>query len=383
MPSSPTALLARHFQAAGAPNEAELTSLRHALSVVPDPRSRRGVRYPFTDVLLVFVAAVLAGARSLTMIAEWAARAHRDQHLFRRGSTPSLSTLHRIVSMTDPVVLDSAVAAWTAGRTAANGGGLRAIAVDGKEVRGAKRAGGERVFLMAALEHHSSAVLAQEAIDAKTNEIPHLPVLLDRLPDLDGRVITADALHTLATQAERIVARGGHYVFTVKANQPRLRDRIAAQGWSRRKTGHMVHEKAHGRTSSWEVTTAPAQAWIDFPHAAQTIRIVRGRAEHGTGQKTGEQVFAITSLPARTAGAKELAELVRGHWGIENRLHWVRDTAYLEDKSQVRTGHGAHVMASLRNLALNVLRLAGHTNITATLRALDHEPETIRRLTGL
>jgi len=383
MPSSPTGLLSRYFEHDREVSGLELPSLRQALSAIPDPRAMRGVRYPFTDLLLVFVAAVLSGARSLTMITEWAARAHRDRALFGYGRAPSLATIHRIAVLVDPVALDAAVAGWTTARTTMPDTALPAVAVDGKEVRGSKHANGERVFLMAALDHDTSIVLAQEAIGVKTNEIPHLPVLLDRLGNLEGKVITADALHTLAVQAKAIVARGGHYVFTVKANQRALRDRIASQGWSHRTPGYRAREKAHGRTSTWEAAVQPAQDWIKFPHACQTMRIIRGRAEHETGQKTGEQVYVITSLPPELAGAKELANLIRGHWGIENRLHWVRDTSYREDASQVRTGNAAHVMASLRNLAINILRLAGHTNISATLRALDHEPETVRQLTGL
>lgn len=381
MPSSPLDLLERHLETTAEPGTEELTSLRQALSAVPDPRARRGVRYPFTDLLLVFVAAVLCGAKSLTMITEWAARAHRTRPLFDSGRVPSLTTIHRLIATIDPVALDTAIGLWISTRTPNTG--LRAIAVDGKEVRGAKKASGQKIFLMAALDHHAGTVLAQEAIDMKTNEIPHLPMLLDRLGDLDGTVITADALHTQTRQAQAITARGGHYVFTVKANQPRLRDRIASQGWSKRQPGYQRREKAHGRTSTWSVTTQPSQDWIGFPHAVQTARIIRSRAEHGSGEKTAEQVFVITSLPPEVAGPAELAELIRGHWGIENRLHWVRDTAYGEDASQVRTGRGAHVMATLRNLAVSTLRIAGCTNITAALRSLDHDPETVRRLTGL
>ena len=297
------------------------------------------------------------------MIREWADRTHRDRLLFGCGRAPSLAMIHRIALLVDPVGLDTAVAAWTTARTRTSDTPLPAIAIDGKEVRGSKHANGDRVFLMAALDQADGTVLAQEAIGVKTNEIPHLPLLLDRLGSLDGKVVTIDALHTLGVQAKAIIARGGHYVFTVKANQHALRERRASQGWSRRTPGYQAREKAHGRTSTREAAVQPAQAWIGFPHAAQTMRIIRGRNEHGTENKTGELAYVITSLPPKLAGATELAELIRGHWGIENRLHWVRDTAYREDASQVRTGHAAHVMASLR--------------------ALDHEPETVRQLTGL
>lgn len=221
----------------------------------------------------------------------------------------------------------------------------------------------------------------------KTNEIPHLPALLDKLDPtgngLDGLVITADALHTLPQQAHAITSRGGHYLFTVKANAKTLRSQIASANWAPNQPQYRTSEKAHGRTSTWEVTTLNAPARIDFPDSRQILRIQRGRAEHHTGQDTGEIVYAITSLPPEMADAAALAGLLRGHWGIENRLHWVRDTAYNEDASQVRAGHGAHVMASLRNLAISILRLAGHTNITAALRHYGRDPQRATKLTGL
>lgn len=126
-----------------------------------------------------------------------------------------------------------------------------------------------------------------------------------------------------------------------------------------------------------------APARICFPAARQIVRLQRGRAEHDTGETTGEIVYAITSLPAGKATPAELAMLLRGHWGIENRLHWVRDTAYTEDVSQIRTGTAPHVMASLRNLAISIHRLAGHTNITAALRHYGRDPQRAAELTGL
>lgn len=225
---------------------------------------------------------MLCGAKSLTTITEWAARAHRERRLFETGRVPSLATIHRLIAAIDPVALNTAIGVWISARTPNTG--LGAIAVDGKKVRGAKKASGQKIFLMAALDHHAGTVLAQEAIDMKSNENPHPPMLLDRLRDLDGTVITAVALHSQTRQAQAITARGGHYVFTVKANQPRLRDRIASQGWSKRCPGYRRREKAHGRTSTSSVTTQPARDWIGFPHAVQTARIIRTCAAHGSGE---------------------------------------------------------------------------------------------------
>ncbi|WP_413542036.1 transposase [Arthrobacter sp. VKM Ac-2550] len=120
-----------------------------------------------------------------------------------------------------------------------------------------------------------------------------------------------------------------------------------------------------------------------FPARGQTVRLTRDRHDHATGEKTREHVFVITSLLPGQATAADIAGYVRGRWGIENRLHWVRDTAYGEDASQIRTGNGAHVMASLRNLAISIHRLAGATNITAALRTAMRDPKIARKLTGL
>ncbi len=109
-------------------------------------------------------------------------------------------------------------------------------------------------------------------------------------------------------------------------------------------------------------------AGLAFPHAAQAIRIIRRRRPLNGTKWSTETVYAITSLTATQARPAELAAIIRGHWLIEDRLHWVRDMGWDEDRSQVRTGNGPRVMASLRNLAITVLRLTGQTSIAAALR---------------
>lgn len=390
MSLSPIAFQTRHRATIDDFHDAELPSLCEVLATVPDPRARRGVRYGFVQVLAVVVAAVMSGSATLTMIAEWAADAYDRNLLPAWRRAPSVATIHRIMAAVDAEVLDTVVSQWLTTRQAhqaahdPDDAGLVAIAVDGKEVRGAKHGDGTKTMLMAALDHHYGTVVGQEAVDAKTNEIPHLPHLLDQLGPLDGVVVTADALHTLAQQAEAIVARGGHYVFTVKTNARSLYQAINDVGWSKRTPQYHHTEKAHGRICSWTLTVAPAFARIGFPHAAQVMRLHRTRRELSHhGEATGEIVYAITSLPAELATAAQLAKLLRGHWAIENRLHWIRDTAYDEDTSQVRTGNAARAMAVFRNLAISILRLAGHTNLTATLRAYNRHPDLALELTGL
>lgn len=357
----------------------DFDGLRAVLAAAPDPRAKRGRRYGFAELLSIFVTAVLSGARSLTMIAEWAVRQGQARP-FPSGRAPSLATIHRVAVTADPAWLDQQLGAWMRAQRHVSG---RVVAVDGKEARGAKHADGQRVFLMACFDHATGTVIEQDLVGEKTNEIPHFPILLGRLGDLDGVIVTADALHTQAGHASWLAAHGAHYVFTVKDNQPGLRGRIMQQNWAQHEPTYAVTEKKHGRITRWEATCLPAPARIGFPNAAQTMRLTRDRTNPRTGESTREHVFVITSLPPGQASAAQVAGYVRGHWGIENRLHWVRDTAYREDHSQVRTGNAAHLMATIRNLAISLHRLAGATNIAAALRDAATHPETLRTITRL
>ncbi len=368
--------------ASAVPGLGGFDTLREALAAVPDPRARRGVRYAFAELLGIVVAAVFSGARTLTMIAEWAEDAAAARAL-PSGRKPSVATIHRVTASCDPVALDRVVTAWTREHAAGAPTARRVVAVDGKECRGAKNGAGTRVFLMAALDHATGTVIGQEAVGDKTNEIPHFQALIRQLGDLNNTVITADALHTQHAHAIWLTGHGAHYVFTVKNNQRTLRDRIATQNWATLPATYTHHQKAHGRTTTWQATSQPAQHWIGFPHAAQTMRLTRDRHDHRTGEHTREHVFVITSLPPGQANPADLAGYVRGHWGIENRLHWVRDVTYDEDRSQVRTGNAAHVMATLRNLAISIHRLTGATNIAKATRTAMRNPEIGRHITGL
>jgi hypothetical protein len=136
---------------------------------------------------------------------------------------------------------------------------------------------------------------------------------------------------------------------------------------------------AHGRDEIRRVKTATVTCGLDFPHAAQAVQIVRRRRIVTTGKVTLERVYAVTDLTAEQAGAPEIAHHVREHWGIENRIHHVRDTAFAEDASRVRTGAAPRAMAALRNLAIGALRLTGCDNIAAGLRR--HGRDASRSLT--
>jgi predicted transposase YbfD/YdcC len=354
---------------------AEQPGLLAVLAGVADPRHRRGVRHRLAAILGLAVCAVLAGARSFTAIAEWAADADPEtlRVLGASGAAPSESTFRRTLQRLDADAFDELAGSWASQRTMPGPGGRRVIAVDGKTLRGSASGGEPGEHLLAALDHAHGAVLGQVEVGAKTNEIPMFPVLLDRM-DLTSAIITADAMHAQRSHATYLAGRGAHYLFTVKRNQPGLHAQFAALPWGQVPVAHQVRERGHGRTERRTLKVTAVAAGLAFPHAAQAIQIVR-RRKLGRKKWSTETCYAITSLTATQASPAELAAIIRGHWMIEDRLHWVRDMDFDEDRSQVRTASGPRVMASLRNLVLTILRLTGTTSIAAALRHHARRPD--------
>ena len=348
--------------------EEEQPRLLAVLASVSDPRHRRGVRHRLAVVLGLAVCAVLAGARSFTAIAEWAADADEETlaRLGVRGKVPSESTIRRVLQRLDADAFDDLAGRWAQQRTVPGPGQRRVVAVDGKTLRGSGRAGEDAPHLLAALDHTHGAVLGQVEVGTKTNEIPLFSTLLDRV-DLRDAFVTADAMHAQRGHAGYLAGRGAHYVLTVKRNQPSLHAQLAALPWRQVPAAHDSRERGHGRDERRTIKATSVAGGLLFPHAAQAVQIKRRRRE-GRKKWSTETSYAVTSLTATQASPGELATIIRGHWAIEDRLHWVRDMTYGEDHSQVRTASGPRVMAALRNLAITILRLSGATSIAAALR---------------
>ena len=209
---------------------------------------------------------------------------------------------------------------------------------------------------------------------AKSNEIPAVRDLLKAFADLAGAVITIDALHTQHDTAKAILARHADYVMTVKGNMPALHRQLRKLPWTAVPAVSSVSTD-HGRRVRRTIKAALAPAWVEFAGAAQVAQVRRTVTRKG--KKTVEVVYLITSSDADPA---TLAAWVRGHWHIENKLHWVRDVTYQEDKSLVRTGNAPRVMATLRSLAISLLRLDGHDNIAAANRHHARDPQRTLKL---
>ena len=365
---------------AGAPGSqlrpAGCPGLREFLSAVPDPRDPRGIRHSLASVLLASVAAVLAGARSLTAIGEWVADAPpgvlaalgiRFDPLQRRFQPPGEATIRRVLESVSAGQLEAAITSWLASPPAATG--RRAVAVDGKALRGTRHsaADDQAAHLLAAIDQQARTVLAQTPVEGKTNEITRFAPLLRPL-DLEGWVVTADALHTQREHAEFLVtSMKADYILVVKGNQPGLHAQLRKLPWKTVPAAAASRNRGHGRQEHRTLQAVTVTAGLAFPHAAQALRVTRRTRPLPGGKWKTITVYAITSLAFGQATPAEPAGWIRGHWQIE-ALHHIRDVTYAEDASQVRTRNGPQVMATLRNLAITLLRQAGHHSIAAACR---------------
>jgi predicted transposase YbfD/YdcC len=363
------------------------------LDLVPDPRGRRGRWYPLTAVLLVCACAAVSGARSVDEIGEWGQRAsdavltalgiRRHPLTWRRA--PSRTTIGRVLAAVDGDALDQAVGTYLAHRhEPAATGRRRMIAVDGKALKGSTRPTATRRHLLSAVTHHHAVTLAQAEVGAKTNETAHFQPLLEAL-DLDGALVTFDALHSVKANATWLVeTKNAHYIAVIKTNQATAHRQLAALPWPDIPIQDTTSCTGHGRHESRSIKTcsiADNLGGIAFPHARLAVRVHRRRRPTGR-RESRETVYAVTSLDAHQTTPAELATAIRGHWTVE-ALHHVRDVTFAEDASTVHTGTTPRAMATLRNLAIGLLKTLGADNIAKTTRAIRDQPERALSLLGI
>jgi predicted transposase YbfD/YdcC len=359
-----------------------------ALTGLPDPRARRGVRHRLTVVVTAAVCAVVAGYRSYTAIAEWIADVPAATVValgIDPDRRPSEAMIRRLLQALDPDLLTAAVSGWLSTRAMSTSPAQRrAIAVDGKTLRGSRTCDTAAQHVLAACDQATGVVLASTDVDGKTNEITRFAPLLDQISDLRDTVITADALHCQRDHVAYLAERGAHWVLTVKANQPSLHAQLTALPWRAVPAAARDTDRGHGRREIRTCKILTVSTGIDFPHAAQALQIRRRRRRLDQPKRfTTETVYAITDLRVHQARPAQLASWVRGHWSIENKVHWIRDVTYDEDRSQIRTGTGPQVMAALRNAAIGALRSTGITNIAAANRHHARDSTRLLALCGI
>ncbi len=366
--------------------------LIEVLAEMPDLRSRQGKRHPLSAMLAMACCAMLCGYRSYSALAEWGRNYGTGiaQALGFTHNTPCAATLHTIFRQVDRDDLEARLGTWAESvvvSTPAASAGAVAVALDGKTLRGSQKQGAPGVHLLSALSHHVGLTLTQQAVDAKTNEITQVETVLRQLV-LKDRVVTMDALLTQRHVAQAIVDEGGDYVMIVKENQPQLRADIELvftlpPAGDRQETARTV-DIGHGRIEQRNITTSEALVgYSTWPGLAQVFELGRHVTIQKTGQERVEVVYGVTSLSSERATPGRVLDLVRGHWSIENKSHWVRDVTFDEDRSQVRCGSIPQVMAALRNTTIGLLRWAGHTNIAAACRRLAAQPAQALALIGI
>jgi predicted transposase YbfD/YdcC len=361
---------------------------------VPDPRTRPNRIYPWQLLWGLISAAIASACQTPAAIARWI-REHHDELLAVLPPSlvrlPSESTIRRTLASVDGSQLDAAVSrlvapAPQAPEEPAPAGvppPLVGQAIDGKSVRGVGHAG-QPCQLVSLVEHTSGSVLGQEQVERKRDERSAVPALLAGR-DLHGTVITLDALHTLKRTAGLILDQHGDYLMVVKKNQGTLYEFLELlfslpahpadhEVWDQ---AGPTSEKGHGRLETRTLISGNAHIEdVEWPGVAQVMRRECERIVVKTGKVTREVSYGLSSLAPARAGAAVLEGLWRGHWTIENGVHYVRDVSFGEDEGRAAAGSTARALASVRNALLYLFRQAGWRSVPD---ALAHYGASVRR----
>ena len=323
-----------------------------------DPRVERNREHLLEEILLIAIAAVLSGAESWNDIEEYGDSKREWLQTFLRlpGGIPSHDTFNRVFSALDPEEFEQGFAAWVGSIAKLTAGEV--VAIDGKTLCGTRQDGKKQlVHMVSAWASANNLVLGQRKVDDKSNEITAIPKLLAAL-ELSGTVVTIDAMGCQRTIAEKIVDKKADYILAVKDNQQLLLDDIKDS--FRMLAADTVAEEidcGHGRVERRRCTVLGDLTLLDKPGDWKGLRsLVRIEAERfhkATGKTEHETRYYISSL---ASDAARLNSLIRQHWGIENKLHWVLDVAFAEDLSRKRAGNAAQNFSLLNRIALNLLK---------------------------
>ncbi len=375
--------------------KSRLRALLDHFSIIEDPREAWRVAHPLPEVLLLVVCGTIADCDDFDGIALWgeAHLAFLRRYLPFHHGAPCGRWLNLLMNRINPALFSSAFTAWVR-ETWPDRPNL--VAIDGKTLRRSHdRADGKGpLHLVSAFATTSRLVLGQEPVESKTNELSAIPVLLERLGEnggLKGALVSIDAIATNAKIAQAIKDEGADYLLAVKANQPTLRAETKGAFDAAEPAAidrFVDHDKGHGRIEQRTVSVIGEVDWLNsdrrfpgelrLPGASCVIRI-DSRAEL-SDRCRHETRYYISSAPLT---AEQAAAAVRGHWGIENRLHWVLDVVFTDDQSRLRKGHGAKNMAIVRHFAINLVRAAKDKHsIKLRRKAAGWKPDYLAAMLG-
>lgn len=334
-----------------------------------DPRQRAKVLYPLDEVLLLCLLGVLAGCESWVEIAKYGEKKLGFLRRFRpfTDGTPSHDQLGDIFAVLDAEQFQRCFIAWVSSLT---GLGADLIAIDGKTLRRSYQQSGAKapIHMISAWSARQNLVLGQAKVADKSNEITAIPKLLDLLT-IEGATVTIDAIGCQRKIAEKIIDKGADYILALKGNQGGLRDDVelffteqAARGFADAVAGrHETVEKSHGRIETRVTTACGDIAWLkerhDWPGLRSIVMVetVREIGIHPGAKVERERRFYIASA---AADAKALGLAIRGHWSIENGLHWVMDMVFRDDECRIRKHNAPANFTTIKHMAANLLRRA-------------------------
>lgn len=338
-------------------------AFHHHFQDLKDPRVERTRKHPLINIIFIAVCGVLCGANSFAAIHEFGCdrRTWLARFLDLNDGIPCEDTFRRGLARLDPGAFERCLLNWMQAvqELTAN----RLIAIDGKTLRGSynKRDGKAAIHMVSAWATENTLSLGQVVVDEKSNEIPAIPELL-RLLDLEGAPVTIDAMGCQKEIAEEIREGGGDYVLAVKLNQPTLYEQVTAavaEGLEQDAAPideYGTEETGHGRQETRTYAVFPAPATVDPQGQWRdlcAVGVTFSERTDARGQTSLEGRYYILS---RLLSAEEFAGAVRGHWGIENNLHWQLDVSFREDDCRVRTGHAAANLSVIRRFVLGLLK---------------------------
>jgi predicted transposase YbfD/YdcC len=387
--------------------------LRPYLDGVSDPRGRQGRRYELAVLLVFCLVGFCTGCLGYLSVARWGRALKPDvlrEFGFSQGRTPCAATWLNLFRVLDWEDVAQQFHAWaeaaclpvlSAPEALPETGAERAdppwqgIAIDGKRLCGSLAAGAETAHVVSIVAHASGVSVREVGVGEKQGELTVAPGLLASVLGA-GRVITGDALFTQRPLCRQIREGGSHYVLIVKENQPTLRAEVeAALGAvtpqeaqaQQRRVARTVNQ-GHGRIENrLLLLAAVTEEQVNWPGVAQVFFLERSRYQPGRGGKTAqpsrELIYGVTSLAPKEAGPATVLRLQRGHWSIENQVHWVLDTFFREDERRLREGTVARGVAALRRGALNLLRLLGGRSIPEAADRVKADPTLLLPFLGM